>query len=299
MELKIEYGVADRYRDVTELAQSKCISGNHLYIPSGDHARANIFGDPLHGILKHIRINETEIYPHNVEIRRSIKSNSQPASRQPLSQADAIKKLDQIHHRLKLTGGSFQEEYPEQLLSVMFIQPDDQVLEIGSNIGRNTLVIASLLRDQRHLVTLECDSHTCKILQQNQNRNGYYFHIENAALSERRLIQKDWNTIPSEVILPGFREVPTISWLNLVQKYPLQFNVLVADCEGALYYILKDTPELLNSFRLLILENDYLDLDHKKFVDSIILAKGFQRIYAQMGGWGPCSAYFYEVFQKI
>ena len=50
------------------------------------------------------------------------------------------------------------EEYPEQVMSVLFFEPDDKVLELGSNIGRNTLVISSLLKDSSNLVTLETDS---------------------------------------------------------------------------------------------------------------------------------------------
>jgi FkbM family methyltransferase len=299
MELQIEYGIENKYHNVTELAQSKCVSGNHLYIPSGDMNRAHLFGDPFPGILKHIRINGTEIYPHNVDIQRPVKSNPQISYRQPISPDDAKRKLAKIHQHHKLTGGSFLAEYPEQLLSVMFIQPNDKVLELGSNIGRNTLVIASLLQNSQHLVTLECDSNICQILRQNRDINGYSFQIENAALSARRLIQQDWITIPSDHLLPGFHEIQTISWPKLIHKYPLQFNVLVADCEGAMYYILNDTPEMLNSLKLLILENDYGNIEHKKFVDSVIMAKGFHRIYAQMGGWGPCEPYFYEVFQKV
>ena len=48
----------------------------------------------------------------------------------------------------------------------------------------------------------------------------------------------------------------------------MNFNVLVVDCEGALYYILKDEPEFLNGFETIIIENDFLIITHKEFVNE-------------------------------
>ena len=38
-----------------------------------------------------------------------------------LSEEDAIERLNYIHSQLSLTHGSFLEEYPEQVMSAMFI----------------------------------------------------------------------------------------------------------------------------------------------------------------------------------
>ncbi len=46
-------------------------------------------------------------------------------------------------------------------------------------------------------------------------------------------------------------------------KYNMNFNVLVVDCEGALYYMLKDEPEFLNGFETIIIENDFTDINIK------------------------------------
>lgn len=73
-------------------------------------------------------------------------------------------------------------------------------------------------------------------------------------------------------------------------------DTLVSDCEGALYYILLDTPELLNGMKTLIVENDYDDIEKKRFVYRIVTEKGFRRVYVKSGGFGPCSAFFFEVW---
>ena len=71
---KVFYGVKgtnvedDKLFDVTELVVANYLdSGNKLFIPAGDHARAEILGDPKFGVSKSIFINEIE-YPHDVDV---------------------------------------------------------------------------------------------------------------------------------------------------------------------------------------------------------------------------------------
>ena len=58
-----------------------------------------------------------------------------------------------------------------------------------------------------------------------------------------------------------------------------------------------DMPEILNNINLIIMENDYLDIDHKNYINSI-LERDFYVDYSEGGGWGPCSGYFYEVWRR-
>jgi hypothetical protein len=83
------------------------------------------------------------------------------------------------------------------------------------------------------------------------------FFVENSALSKRPLIQKDWDTIVSDVVLEGYKKVNTITLEELHYKYKIEFDTLILDCEGAFYYILLDMPEILNNIKLIIVENDY------------------------------------------
>ena len=64
----------------------------------------------------------------------------------------------------------------------------------------------------------------------------------------------------------------------------MNFNVLVADCEGALYSILRDEPEFLNSFETILIENDFTDIKHKEFVDIEFKRYKFKRVYTLAGG---------------
>jgi hypothetical protein len=135
-------------------------------------------------------------------------------------------------------------------------------------------------------------------LKENRDLNGINFNIENSALSKRKLIQREWDTIPSDELLDGYSEVNIISFDELQEKYSIVFDTLVLDCEGAFSYILMDMPEILDNINLVIMENDYLNISHKNYVDDMLVENNFKRVYAESGGWGCCYKNFYEVWKK-
>lgn len=221
------------------------------------------------------------------------------ASLEPnFSERDAVEILKGIHAQSSLLYGSFNEEYPEQILSVMFISPDDRVLEIGGNIGRNSCVIGSLLSDSANLLVLESDPGSASALMENRDLNQLSFQVENAAISHVPLIQAGWITVPDTKAPPGYFQVNTITYDELKEKYPISFNVLVADCEGALYYIFQDDESILEDVELIIVENDYYHRAHYETVSAKFIAHGFELAYNKIGGWGPCYYEFYQVWKK-
>lgn len=221
-----------------------------------------------------------------------------PVSGEDLT-AQGEAKLREIHSRYTQVYGDRECELPEQIMSALFISPDAKVLELGSDVGRNTCVIAAILNDSSNLVTMECREEPIPYLTANRDYNNFKFHIEPSALSEVPLIQKGWMTIPSDVDLPGYTRVPTITLKELKRKYKIKFDTLVVDCEGALYYILKDTPNLLKNIKLVIIENDFSDSEHYQFVANLFIKNGLQVVYTQsVGGGAPCHDYFYQVWKK-
>ena len=73
---------------------------------------------------------------------------------------------------------------------------------------------------------------------------------------------------------------------------------MVLDCEGAFYYILKDTPEILNNINLIILENDFRVDGQKAYVDQQFLARGFKRVYYDHHPYAADYVDFFEVWKK-
>ena len=208
--------------------------------------------------------------------------------------------LNKIHNKIVLMHGSLQEEYPEQLLSVEYIKPSDIVLEIGGNVGRNSCTIATILNDSSNLLVVESDINNSNLLKENRDNNNLKFHIENSAISKIDLYQNGWITKPFNEIhdIENWKQINTISWDEIKNKYDMKFNVLVADCEGALYYIVKENPDFLETFKTIIIENDFNDIEHKQFVDEEFKKYNLERIYFGGGGWGPCTDFFYEVWTK-
>ena len=320
--MKILYGCSPNYIDVTKIAIEKCLIGDILLIPSDDDNRAKLFGDPMFRVLKHILIVENEWclnekqtrYDADQVISLNIKTmlpeklvyNPKKWWREEgVLVSDVETKLKGLHDKISLVHGTMDEEYCEQVMAVKYIKEDDVVLELGGNVGRNTIVISCILKDERNLVTLECDSHIAQQLRENCENNGLVPHIEASALSKRKLIQRFWDTIPSDEVLPGWSVVPTITYGELLEKYGKKFNTLVADCEGALYYILLDEPCLFDGINTVILENDFAEAAHKEYVDGVLAENGFKCVYRTTidhymvkTKFKHCQDEFYQVWQR-
>ena len=212
---------------------------------------------------------------------------------------EVVMKTFHIQSTLSLKYGSFFEELPEQRMAVRYLTGKEKILEIGGNIGRNSLIIARLLNSKQYnLVTLESNLEIADQLKENRDANQLQFHIETSALSKRNLIQKGWDTLPSDMLQEGYSWVNTMTLDEIQTKYNIVFDTLVLDCEGAFYYILMDMPEILANINLIIMENDYTDISRKQYVDNVLKKNGFYRDYAEGGGWGPCTHYFFEVWKK-
>ena len=297
--IKITYGTLETQIDITQICLTHHTHNNVIKIQDGDSNRARYFSDPVYGMLKTIFVEldgiKTE-HPHN----ESIEINLINKTIKVITSEEIEEKLANIHAQVTLNYGSFQEEKPEQRMAIKYLTGNEKVLEIGGNIGRNSLVIGHLLNQYKGqsptLVVLECDPQTVRQLTENRDTNNMNFHIEPAALSKRKLIQRGWDTIPSDEVLPEYTPVNTITIEELNQKYNILFDTLVLDCEGAFYYILMDMPEILNNIKLIIMENDYHDIEKKNYVDNVLTQHNFYVDYAETGGWGPCYNKFFEVW---
>jgi FkbM family methyltransferase len=209
--------------------------------------------------------------------------------------------LNTLHSKIKLLHGSLMEEYPEQLLAAKYINPGDVVLEIGGNVGRNSCVIATILKDSKNLVVIESDPENSKLLKENRDNNDLNFNIEECAISNVELYQKEWVTKPINEIydIENWKKVETRTWEEIKNNYNIDFNILVVDCEGALFYILKENPNFLKTFKKIIIENDFVDINHKIFVDKEFIKNNFERVYYEAGGFGRCYQFFYEVWEQL
>ena len=293
---------------------------NEYYIPCDDNLRAKVYGDPYFGKLKFILLKLKEetifigdknsvIIPMDTTKSDQIRNLSLGEIRKIWWQKkgkwiqDPTERLNAMHRWISFSFGNLSEEWEEQWMTIQYLDPSDKVLELGSNYGRNSCLIASLLDNDQNLVTLETCDYYISGLKHNRDTNQFQFQIEPSGLSKKKLIQKRWITTQWDFDIlpdPDYFWVPTITWTDLQKKYPIDFNVLVADCEGALFYILQDEPDFLKHFEKIIVENDYIRMEQYEFVKNKMEENGFQLVWNQGGGlnWHCCKDCFYQVWIK-
>lgn len=307
MTFVIRYGNSEFSLDITKIAFEKCVTNNVLRIPRGKASKIKLFCalDEFYD-LDDQDVKVTSVYnllTHSLTVHDESKDIYIDLATNTVFGLDKFDdKLFSIQKSLQINYGTFSEELPEQLMAVRNLKGSEKVLEIGGNIGRNSLIIASILKNNGgQLVSLECDQAIAGQLKHNRDLNGLDFAVEASALSNRQLIQRGWNTIESEVVLEGYSPVSCITYADLMTKYNIAFDTLVLDCEGAFYFILKDTPEILDNIALIIIENDFVALEHKLYVDEKLKSEGFSIIYTEALSVPtplPCQQNFFEVWRR-
>jgi len=168
----IKYGLINNNIDVTNICLSQLTNNNIITIPSCDHNRAKYFTDPMDRVLKKIIIIINEIISEYEDFY-IIKINLLDNTITTINDYTNIQspnnyinfKLSNIHNSLKFKYGSLEEELPEQKMAIRYLTGKEKVLEIGGNIGRNSLVIASILENNSNFVSLECDSNIANQLE--------------------------------------------------------------------------------------------------------------------------------------
>ena len=230
-----------------------------------------------------------------------IKKKINTKEKEILDLPELTKKLSSLHEKLILKYGNWKDEYEEQILSVNYIKPNNCVLELGGNIGRNSMIISLLLDDPKKLVVIEPSKNIYNQLIENKNNNNLLFNSECCAISERKLWSSKWNTYTE--YKPGTVEIDTMSFEEVKNKYNYRFDTLVCDCEGALYYILQDNEKILHDIETIIIENDFTDIKHKEYVDNIFKKYNLSCVYQKEGDsyvktYLPCKQNFYEVWKR-
>lgn len=306
--LLIQYGCDTiNLVDITQ----KCMDSvrhNLLFIPRHDNVRCDIFAvDPCPNIVKMVYLlawdEPTNQYvpgftlgPYDFAyieftLENLVITVNEIPDKWKWKEADPGKnyneELTTIQQQLHIRHGDFSIEVPEQLMALRFLTGDEKILEIGGNIGRNSLIMGYLLKQKgnsRHMVTLESDPANAMKLEENRIINGLEFQVEPSALSKRKLKQKFWTTYEmkdDELLQPDEIRVHTITWEAFKTKYPIEFDTLVLDCEGAFFTILQENPEFLNLIQKIIVENDYHDAYKKNYVEWFMVQNGFRLAYTE------------------
>jgi FkbM family methyltransferase len=182
-------------------------------------------------------------------------------------------------------------ETNEQDMVARYIEPQDCVLELGARYGTVSCIINQKLADKTKQVSVEPLLLVHQALEENMARNNCQFTVWKGFVSKKPFVLEGIGY--GATFKEGSDEkYPCISLEDLEAMYGLQFDTLVADCEGGLEIFFDDHPWFYSRLKTAIIERD---LPYKCNYDKIeeqLTAHGLQVIDSRDNG-------FYKVWKKM
>lgn len=169
-------------------------------------------------------------------------------------------------------------EKEEQELARKYIEEDDIVLELGARYGSVSCIINSKLRCKTNQVSVEPDERVWSSLERNKKANKCEFHIINWFISNKKLDLTDINSVygyGTSSIENSESTIPSFTLDQIKDTYKLNFNVLVADCEGFLETFFDENPSFYDGLRMIMFEADCPHKCNYNKIRSALKEKGF------------------------
>ena len=168
----------------------------------------------------------------------------------------------------------------EQYFVSKWIKPDDVVLEIGARYGAVSSCINILLKNRENHVAIEPDPHALPILKKNRKITKSKFKICNMILGNEpvRMAFTEFG-LDSGVVTNNDKNtklVQNITVQNFFDKYKLNFNVLIVDCEGCLCKLFEEDGDLLLlNIKLVLFEQDAEEICNYDIITNKLKELGF------------------------
>jgi len=187
--------------------------------------------------------------------------------------------ITEIQRQYKING-SWNKELPEQKILLNFLKPTSKVLELGGNIGRASIIINHIIDEKEKHLVLETNPYICHKLIKNKKNNNLKFNIFNGGLSKKPILYKHWDSIQTDNyhMFDGYKKANTITLEEINKKYNINFNTIVADCEGAFIQILKDFPTILDKINYIFIEHDWKTHSDYVYYLETMKNKGYNMI---------------------
>lgn len=174
-------------------------------------------------------------------------------------------------------------ESEEQDQANEYILPNDVVLEIGARYGTVSSVIQKRLANRSNHVAVEPDPQILPSLYRNRHLNQDEYHVFEGVISadkeKKNFILDDYGSrVATCDDQDSTLTVASLTYQEFLKKYPLRFNVLIADCEGCFQDVLTTIGEDIHQYRLILVEEDQRHMCDYTHTHAHLLAHGFQLI---------------------
>ena len=186
--------------------------------------------------------------------------------------------VDEIHDKLKMKHGDFKKksEYWEQTMIEKYIKPDSKILELGPNIGYSSLLANYKLIDKNNHLCIETIKDNVNALKENRDLNNAKFKIFTGAISSKPLYQKGWRCY--DYPIENSVKVNTKTFDEIKKEFNINFDTIIADCEGCIVPILKENVSLLKNIKLIIIEHDFSSIDDLNYFNNLMKNNNFKLI---------------------
>jgi len=172
-------------------------------------------------------------------------------------------------------------EVSEQQLAREYIRPDDVVFELGARYGSVSCCINKILRNKKNQVVVEPDQRVWDSLENNKSINMCEFHIIKGFVSNSKLELTDhlsYNGYGTTTVKCNESNIPSYTLESIKKQTGLEFNVLVADCEGFLETFFDENPGIISGLRLILFEADRPDICDYSKVRTLLFSFNFKEI---------------------
>lgn len=173
-------------------------------------------------------------------------------------------------------------EKNEQDLAEKYIQENDTVFELGARYGSVSCIINSKLKCKTNQVVVEPDERVWEALELNKKANKCEFHIIKGFVSAKKIgltnLNGHYGGYAATYVDQDESLISCYTMKEINEKYNLEFNVLVADCEGFLERFFDENPSFYDTLRLIIFEADYPEKCNYTKIRNTLIEKGFSKI---------------------
>ena len=181
----------------------------------------------------------------------------------------SMRNVKQVEQKLKLLNEynrpvNLNMEHIEQALVKHYIKENDKVLELGARYGAVSITTNKILKDKKSHYVVEPDKKVWKCLENNMKENKTNFNIIKGIIGKHKY----------KINGDGYATHTIKSDDGDIDCYPLpniDFNVLIADCEGYLETFFDENKKLFESLELVIFETDRPEVcNYNKIIKELI-----------------------------